>query len=166
MGRRPPTVTIKTPEVPPQSPVDSASAAAVVRAHTQLFAPAQAKRSTDTAAVMTSAVSDDVFMIDGVECKARVNWKIKVGINLAKVSRFLASMRVDEDREQAVRCHPKFYGAVQASIQLRSDGSGTSHHMNGVLSGSWPPDRAAHTRTLLICVDPRPQVRPLQQPHL
>ena len=62
---------------------------------------------------------DSYFFVGGLRCKARANWNILIGVRqLPKAMQKTVTMRVDEDREQAVRrfVHDKKHTAAAALI--------------------------------------------------
>ena len=72
-------------------------------------------------AALTGAMDDDdsYFLVGGLRCKARANWNILIGVRqLPKAMQKTVTMRVDEDREQAVRrfVHEKKHTEAAALI--------------------------------------------------
>ena len=62
---------------------------------------------------------DSYFLVGGLRCKARANWNILIGVRqLPKAMQKTVTMRVDEDREQAVRrfVHDKNHTEAAALI--------------------------------------------------
>ena len=62
---------------------------------------------------------DSYFFVGGLRCKARANWNILIGVRqLPKAMQNTVKMRVDEDREQAVRrfVHDKKHTEAAALI--------------------------------------------------
>ena len=92
-----------------------------------------------TSGVGSAAQMDDdgdIFWVETLRCKAMKGWIVKVGLNLKKAKQFPVKIKVGQDREEAVRGHPKYTAALEAAAAALGDQPGAIPHSN-VLEIRW-----------------------------
>ena len=95
---------------------------------------------------------DSYFFVGGLRCKARADWNILIGVRqLPKAMQKTVKMRVDEDREQAVRrfVHDKNHTEAAALIDAAHGARPLSTRIHAFLRLSFP-------RRERLCILSRP----------